>query len=102
MTNEKFWTTFKSFLTNKGNFSNDYITIEKDRELISNEKELIEPFNENYVNIVEILSGRKLASIGNSDNCSSDEINLKQILKSYSSHPRILRVNKVDNHLKIL
>ena len=38
MTNEKFWTTFKSFLTNKGNFSNDYITIEKDRELISNEK----------------------------------------------------------------
>ena len=36
MTNEKFWTTFKSFLTNKGNFSNDSITIEKDGELISN------------------------------------------------------------------
>ena len=38
MTNEKFWATFKSFLTNKGNFSNDYITIEKDRELITNER----------------------------------------------------------------
>ena len=35
MTNKKSWTTFKLFLTNKGNISNDYI--EKDGELISNE-----------------------------------------------------------------
>ena len=39
MTNKKFWITFKSFLTNKGNISNDYI--EKDRELISTEKNLL-------------------------------------------------------------
>ena len=81
-----------TFLTNKGNFSNDYITIEKDGELINNEKELVELFDESYVNIVEISSGKKLASTGNSDNRSSNEINLEQILKSYSSHPSILRV----------
>ena len=39
MTNKKSWTTFKSFLANKGNISNDYI--EKDGELISHEKNLL-------------------------------------------------------------
>ena len=39
MTNKKSWTTFKSFLTNKGNISNDYI--EKDGELINNKKNLL-------------------------------------------------------------
>ena len=98
MTKELSKTIMTTFLTNKGNFSNYYITIEKDEELISNEKELIELFNESYVDIVEISSGKKLASIGNSDNRSSNEINLEQILKSYSSHSSILRVKKVDNH----
>ena len=39
MTNKKSWTTFKSFLTNNGNISNDYI--EKDGELINNKKNLL-------------------------------------------------------------
>ena len=43
----KFWSTVKPFLTNRGCISNDFISIEKDGELISNEKELVEIFNEN-------------------------------------------------------
>ena len=39
ITNKKFWTTFKSFLTNKGNIFNNYIG--KDGELLSNEKNLL-------------------------------------------------------------
>ena len=80
MANKKFCTTFNSFLTNKGNISSDYITIEKDGELINNEKEPIELFSKYYVNIVEISAGKKLASIENSDNRSSDEMNLEQRL----------------------
>ena len=100
MTNKKFQTTFKSFLTNKGNTSNDYV--EKNGELISNEKELIELFNKTYANIIEISAGKILASIEYSDNRFSNKINLEQILKRYSSHPSILRVKKVHNHCKII
>ena len=82
MTKELSRTIMDTFLTNKGNFCNDYIAIEKDGELIGNEKELTELFNESYVNIVEISAGKKLASIGNSDNRSSNQISLGQILKS--------------------
>ena len=53
MTNKKFWGTVKPFLTDKGCISDDFISIEEDAELISNEKELVEIFNENYINIVE-------------------------------------------------
>ena len=80
MANKKLCTTFNSFLTNKDNISNDYITIEKDGELKNNEKEPTELFSKYYVNIVEISAGKKLASIKNSDNGSSDEMNLEQRL----------------------
>ena len=53
MSNKKFWSTVKPFLTNKGGISNDFISVEKDGDLISNEKEIVKLFNQNYMNIVE-------------------------------------------------
>ena len=60
MSNKTFWSTVNIFLTNKGGISNDFITVEKDGDLISNEKEIVELFNQNYINIVENSSGKKL------------------------------------------
>ena len=74
-----------------------FITIDKDAELISNEKELAEFFNENYVNIVDILSEEKPTSIPNSDNSFSDEINAKQTVKSYNSYQSILIIKNSIN-----
>ena len=45
MPNKKFWSTLKPFLTNKVCISNDFVSVEKDGALISNEKELVELFN---------------------------------------------------------
>ena len=41
MSNKKFWSTVKPFLTNKGCISNDFESVDKDGDLISNEKELV-------------------------------------------------------------
>ena len=60
MSNKKFWSTVKPFLTNKEGISNDFISVEKDGDLISNEKEIVKVFNQNYKNIVENSSGKKL------------------------------------------
>ena len=45
MSNKKFWSTVKPFLFNKGGISNDFISVEKDGDVISNEKEIVELFN---------------------------------------------------------
>ena len=94
MSNKRFWSTAKPFLTNKGCISNDFISTEKDGELISNEKELVEPFNENYINIVENTSGTKPSSLGNCSNKSCDEMTVKEIISVHSSHPSIKRIKQ--------
>ena len=58
MTNKNFWHTVKPFLTNNCCISNDFIGIENEGNLICNEQELAELFNEHYINIVEKSSGK--------------------------------------------
>ena len=57
MSNRTFWKTVKPFLTNKGCITNDCISIEKDEDIVRDEKVLLELFDENYINIVEISFG---------------------------------------------
>ena len=38
VSNKKFWSTVKPFLTNKSCISNDFMSVGKDGDLISNEK----------------------------------------------------------------
>ena len=79
MTSKKIWRTVKPFLTNNGCISNDFIGIENDDNLICNEQELVELFNEHYINIVEKSSGKKPLSLGNSSDASQDKIQLKKL-----------------------
>ena len=57
MSNRTFWKTVTPFLTNQGCVTNDCINIEKDGDIVRDEKMLLELFNENYINTVEISSG---------------------------------------------
>ena len=65
MPNRTFWKTVKPFLTNKSCMTNDCISIEKYGDIVRDEKVLVELFNENYINIVEISSGKNPSSLGN-------------------------------------
>ena len=82
------------YLTNKGCISNNFVSIEKDGEIIINKKELAELFNENYINIVENTSGTKPSSLGNCLNKSCDEMTVKEIISVYSSHPSTKRIKQ--------
>ena len=72
MSNRTFWKTVKPFLTNKGCMTNDCISIEKDGDIVRDEKVLVELFDENYINIVEISSGNKSSSLGNCEDSAQD------------------------------
>ena len=82
---QTFWSAVKLFLTNKGCISNKFISVEKDGDLISNKKELVELFNPNYINIVENSSGKKPLSIGDRLNTSQDELMLKKLYQYIAS-----------------
>ena len=53
MTNRTFWKTMKPLMTNKGVMSSGTIIIEENGVLVSDEKELVNIFNDHYINIVE-------------------------------------------------
>ena len=52
--NKQFWNFVKPYLTNKGIFGADFISIKKEDQFIENEKELVEMFNTHYINVVEM------------------------------------------------
>ena len=91
MSNRTFWKTVKPFLTNKGCMTNDDISIEKDGDIVRDEEVLVELFNENYINIVEISSGKKPSSLGNCEDSAQDDATVDKIISKYSSHPSVPR-----------
>ena len=70
MSNRTFWKTVKPFLTNKGYVTNGCINIEKEGDIVRDEKVLVELSNENYINIAKISSGNKPYSLANCEDPS--------------------------------
>ena len=87
----------QTFLTNKGHITNDFISVDKDSDLMSNEKKLVERFSQNYINIAESFSGKKPSSLGDCLNVSQNELTVKKIISVYSRHPSIHEIKSVFN-----
>ena len=63
--------------------------IMSNEKFLSNQKELVELLNQNYINIVENSSSKKPSSLGDCINASEDEITVKEIILVYNNHPSI-------------
>ena len=94
MSNRTFWKTVKPFLTNKGSMANDCISTEKDGAIVRDKKVLVELFNENYINILEISSGNNPSSFGNCEDSGQDDATVAIIISKYSSHPSIQKIKR--------
>ena len=71
---------------------NDYICTEKDGDIIRDAKLLMEPFNENYIYIVEIQSDNKPSFVGNCEDSEQDDATVDEIMPKYSAHPRVQKI----------
>ena len=101
MTNKEFWKKLKPFLTNKGCFSEDQISIEVNDKPVSDKKILTEIFNEYFINIAEKSSGTKPSSLGESANPLPDEATVGKIIDTYRDHPSVIAVkSSVTQHSK--
>ena len=94
MSNRTFWKTVKPFLANKSCMTNDCVYIEKDGDIVRNEKVLVELFNENYINIVEISSENKPSSLGNCEDSAQDDATVNKIISEQSSHPSVQKIER--------
>ena len=72
--------------------TNDCINIEKDGDIVIDEEVLVELFNENYINIVDISSGSKPSSLGNCEDSAQDDPTVDKIISKYSSHPSVQKL----------
>ena len=73
MSNRFFWKTVKPFLTIKGCMANHCISTEKDGDIARDEQVLVELFNEDCINIVQVSSGNKPSSLGNCEDGVQDD-----------------------------
>ena len=96
MTNKDFWNLVKPALSEKDNFKCSNIIIEHKNELIKDDSELGEIFNDHYINIVENTTGTKPESIQIPGELTNENINqtINDIIEKYKDHPSILCINE--------
>ena len=95
--NNKFWQFVKPFLTNKGVFGTDFISIKKDNQFIDNEIELVEMFNSHHIKIVENMT-RIPPDISPLDDLQENDVYcVRQIVKKFESYPSLVEVKKSIN-----
>ena len=88
---KKFWATVKPLFSNKIK-STEYITLEENGKVTSNDKELARIFNEFFVNIVPNLGiNTNHSFLINTDN-ENDPI--EKAIAKYKNHPSIISIKK--------
>ena len=90
MTNRKFRTTVRPFLTNKGMITNNEISLKQRDDLINNEGKVAEFLNNAYINVVENTAGKKPLSVLDKDNVTFSTA-ISTILKEYKYHTKYIR-----------
>ena len=94
MTNKKFWKVMKPLMTNKGVLSSSAIIIEENNKLISDEKVLVDIFNNHYINIVENTLGKKPKCLGEPNDPTKDRETVKLIIEKYKDNPIIQKIKE--------
>ena len=94
--NKSFWKFIKPFLTNKGFIVSNDITLVENDIVTTDEKTLTSTFNKNYINIVEISSG-KPPKIFQKYHFVKANRKYSDILNAYKTHPSIKQIEKKLN-----
>ena len=88
---KKFWDTVKPLFSNKIK-STEYITLEENGKIISNDKELARIFNEFFVSIVPNLGINTNHSFLINTNNENDPT--EKAIAKYKNHPSIISIKK--------
>ena len=87
VTNKSFWNFVKPFLTNKSCHTQNDIMLIDNGKVIVEESDLVETFNDHYINIVEKSSEQKPSNFFSDTNSLKDDVVINEIEQHYSNHP---------------
>ena len=97
ITNKIFWKVIKPFLTNKGCLEKSDIMLRDDENMITDEKILVQLFNDHYINIVERSCSFKPEKVEfDFGSCNKNGV-LSSILDKYRNHPSTTKIHKNRN-----
>ena len=57
--------------------------------------DLVETFNDHYINIVEKSSGQKPCNFVSDANSREDDVVIDAVVQHYSNHPSILKIREI-------
>ena len=97
VTNKNFWKAIKPILTNKGCLEESDIMLRDDEKMITDEKKLVQLFNDHYTNIVERSCGFKPEKVEFDIGSSNKSEVLSSVLEKYRNHPSIVKILKNKN-----
>ena len=110
---KSFWNPIKPFITHKGIQTNEKITIEVEKneqikvkdlhekvdirmkDLVKDDKILVEMFNKHYINIVEETSRVAPKNLGNPLDPKLDEKIFVELLKTIKITPNIIKIKEI-------
>ena len=92
VTNKSFWNFVKPFLTNESCHAQSDIMLIDNGKVIVEKSDLVETFNDHYINIVEKSSGQKPYNFVSDTNYPEDNAVINEIVQHYSNHPSILKI----------
>ena len=97
ITNKNLWKAIKPFLTNKGCLEKSDTMLRDDQKMITDEKILVQLFNDHYINIVERSCDFKPEKVEfDFGSCNKNGV-LSSILDKYRNHPSIVKIHKNRN-----
>ena len=94
ITNKSFWSFVKPFLTNKSCHIQIDIMLIGHGKVIVEESELIEKFNDLWINIVEKSLGQKPCNFVSDTNSLEDDVIINEVVQHYSNHFRMLKIKE--------
>ena len=90
-----FYNLIKPYLTNKGALSSDDIILLESNVLVSNDKKIVDIFNDYYTNIVEYTCGSAPTDIATIQHLICHDSIIDEIIETYRDHPSILRIKTI-------
>ena len=95
ITNKSFWKFIKPFLKNRNCYTQNNITLIQNGEIITEEKNLVETFNNHYINIVERSSGIKPVDVAMMHNMCDNDTAINVIIEAYKDHPSVTKIKEI-------
>ena len=94
LSHKSFWNFVKGFLTNKSCHTQNDIILIDNGEVIVEESNPVERFNNHYINIAEKSSRQKPCNFVFDKNSLQDDVVINEIVQRHSNHLSILKIKE--------